>query len=125
MIPEKEKAPHGCGNNHSRGGYNKLQSKTSTQENHGQRINIDRSSLPSPLSYYSHYFKLPKQHGRVMVNCCFHDDRTPSLSIDLTDGWYNCFGCGAKGGDVLAFHMQKKQMGFMQACRDLNLEVNL
>ena len=85
---------------------------------------LDRSKFPPPPTYYSCYFKLPRQHGRVKVKCCFHDDRTPSLSIDLTDGWFNCFGCGAKGRDVLAFHMKKNQMGFKQACRDLNLEKN-
>jgi DNA primase len=84
---------------------------------------VDRSKLPIPSEYYSRYFKLTKQYGRILVNCCFHDDRTPSLSIDLTDGWFNCFGCGAKGGDVLAFHMKKNKMGFIQACRDLNLEI--
>jgi DNA primase len=85
---------------------------------------LDRSKFPHPPSYYSRYFKLPKLHGQVMVNCCFHDDRTPSLSIDLDEGWFNCFGCGAKGGDVLAFHMTKHTMNFIEACRDLNLEKN-
>jgi DNA primase len=83
---------------------------------------LDHSKLPRPSEYYSLHFKLPKLHGQIMVNCCFHDDRTPSLSINLDKGWFKCFGCGSKGGDVLAFHMKKNLMGFMEACRDLNLE---
>lgn len=40
--------------------------------------------------------------GRVMV-CCptpGHDDRTPSLQLDLDRDHYHCFGCGARG-DVI------------------------
>jgi len=87
-----------------------------------RKHSIDRSKLPEPFKYYSRYFKLPKQSGNTLVHCCFHNDRTPSLSINLDQGWFKCFGCGAKGGDVLAFHKKKNQMGFIQACRDLNLE---
>lgn len=125
MTPEKENAPHGCENNHARGGYNfRLQSKISTRGKHGQKFYFDLSKLPPPPSYYSRYFKLPKLNGQVMVNCCFHEDGTPSLSINLTDGWFNCFGCGAKGRDVLAFHKLKHKMGFIQACSNLNLEIH-
>jgi hypothetical protein len=28
----------------------------------------------------------------------FHQDQTPSLSIDIDRGLFNCFACGAKGG---------------------------
>ena len=122
MAPKKN-APRDCGHNHSRGGYNfRLQSKTSIRGKHGQRLYFDLSKLPPPPFYYSRYFKLPNQNGQVMVNCCFHDDGIPSLSINLTDGWFNCFGCGAKGRDVLAFHMTKHTMSFIEACHDLNLE---
>ncbi len=120
MSPGKEKAPRGCLNNHARGGYNSnSQTKTSTKGRHGQKFNFDRSKLLLPATYYSRYFKLPRLHGRVMVNCCFHDDRTPSLSIDLTDGWFNCFGCGAKGKNIVKFHMTKFDLNYKQAIREL------
>jgi CHC2 zinc finger len=35
---------------------------------------------------------------RGVVQCVFHSDRTPSLSIDLDKGVFHCFGCGAQGG---------------------------
>jgi len=82
---------------------------------------FDRSALPAPVEYYSRYFSIPQNRRRVLVPCCFHEDDTPSLSIDLTDGWFNCFGCGVKGGDVLAFHMLKHHLGFIEACRDLEV----
>lgn len=37
--------------------------------------------------------------GSGMIQCPFHDDRTPSMKVD--DRYY-CFGCGAKG-DVIDF----------------------
>jgi len=36
--------------------------------------------------------------GRGVVACCFHRDRTPSLSVDVERGLFNCFSCGARGG---------------------------
>ena len=29
--------------------------------------------------------------------CPFHEERTPSLSINKTKNYYYCFGCGATG----------------------------
>ena len=34
--------------------------------------------------------------------CCFHDEKTPSLSFDFSKGVYYCHGCG-KGGGVKDF----------------------
>ncbi len=33
----------------------------------------------------------------IMIICPFHDDKNPSLSVDLDQGVYHCFGCGASG----------------------------
>lgn len=47
-----------------------------------------------------------KPAGRGMIGCCpFHDDKTPSFSVDESRGSYHCFGCSARG-DVIAFSMQ-------------------
>jgi hypothetical protein len=34
---------------------------------------------------------------RVAVRCPFHDEKTPSCTIDLADRTFVCFGCGAHG----------------------------
>jgi hypothetical protein len=34
----------------------------------------------------------------VLVICPFHDDRHPSMSVNLESGLYHCFTCGASGG---------------------------
>ena len=33
-----------------------------------------------------------------LVICPFHEDRRPSLSLDLSRGLFHCFGCGESGG---------------------------
>jgi hypothetical protein len=35
---------------------------------------------------------------RGLVRCRFHEDKTPSLSVDLERGLFCCHGCGNKGG---------------------------
>ena len=40
--------------------------------------------------------------GAGLVRCPFHSDRRPSLSVDLRQGLFHCFGCGV-GGGVRAF----------------------
>lgn len=69
--------------------------------------------LPTPYSYYKKLFPYIIS-GREWVNvkCCFHNDSNPSLSLNLKSGGYFCHACGAKGGDVLSFHMRKNQMTF-------------
>ncbi|CAM9877099.1 unnamed protein product, partial [Choristocarpus tenellus] len=60
-----------------------------------------------------------KPAGRGMVGCCpFHEDRTPSFSVDESRGYYLCFGCGAKG-DVITFMMQMEGIGFVEAVQTL------
>jgi hypothetical protein len=75
---------------------------------------LDRTLLPSPVDYYSQQFpKLPRYSQWVTVHCCFHEDRNPSLRLNLVTGASRCFGCHAKGGDVIAFHMKHYSLNFI------------
>ncbi len=38
------------------------------------------------------------RNGRGIVLCPFHQEKTPSLSIDLERAIFHCFGCGVGGG---------------------------
>src|SRR5690554_5144120 len=90
------------------GGTSKEQSKHSTGE-------FRRELLPDPAEYYSRLDKL-RRHGEEGTACCpFHDDRNPSLSVNLTDGRFYCHGCGASGGDVLDFHRRLTGLSFIEA----------
>ena len=52
--------------------------------------------------------------------CPFHEDRSAgSFWIRLENGAYNCFSCGAKGGDIIAFTMEKHRLTFYEALLQL------
>jgi hypothetical protein len=75
-----------------------------------------RNWLPTPFHYYKKIFPGFTSGGEwTNVCCCFHNDRNPSLSINLKSGGFNCFSCGAKGGDLIAFHQQRCNLGFKEA----------
>ena len=46
--------------------------------------------------------------------CPFHDERTPSFSVNPVDKLFYCFGCG-KGGDVISFVRETEQLDFAEA----------
>jgi DNA primase len=46
--------------------------------------------------------------------CPFHDERTPSFSVDPLKKVYHCFGCGA-GGDAFRFVMETEGVDFPAA----------
>lgn len=50
--------------------------------------------------------------------CPFHDEKTPSFSIQRGDSHYHCFGCGAHG-DAIAFLMDYQKLTFTQAVESL------
>jgi hypothetical protein len=87
-----------------------------SKRNISKRIFV-RNSLPSPADYYRTYFPyLPSTPTRdwMNVSCCFHEDKNPSLSINFRSGGFHCFACGAKGGDIVGFHMQRYGMSFVE-----------
>lgn len=50
--------------------------------------------------------------------CPFHDERTPSFSVDAERGLYHCFGCGL-GGDAIRFVMETESLDFPTAVEQL------
>jgi DNA primase len=56
-----------------------------------------------------------KKSGRsFMAVCPFHEEKTPSMSVDRARGLYHCFGCG-KGGDVFKFVEETRGVEFGEA----------
>jgi len=49
-----------------------------------------------------------------MAVCPFHEEKTPSMSVDQARGLYHCFGCG-KGGDVFTFVQETQGVDFADA----------
>jgi DNA primase len=57
---------------------------------------------------------LRRQGSRWVGLCPFHEERTPSFSVDAQEKLYHCFGCGA-GGDTIKFVEEKEGLGFADA----------
>ena len=57
---------------------------------------------------------LRKTGARYTGRCPFHEERTPSFSVNPADKLYHCFGCG-KGGDVITFVRETENLDFAGA----------
>lgn len=56
-----------------------------------------------------------KKSGRNFTACCpFHDEKTPSFSVNQEKQFYYCFGCGA-GGNSIGFIMDYERLDFPRA----------
>jgi hypothetical protein len=63
-----------------------------------------------------------KQHGKLYTaKCCFHDERTASLTVWPSDQRFKCFGCG-ESGDVIDFIQKLKEMSFLEAQEYLSIK---
>jgi DNA primase len=58
--------------------------------------------------------QLRKTGSRFMGRCPFHEERTPSFSVNAVEKFYYCFGCGAKG-DLITFVRETEQLDFAGA----------
>lgn len=58
--------------------------------------------------------QLRKSGARWMGRCPFHEDRTPSFSVDPADKLFYCHGCG-KGGDLISFVRETEGLDFVGA----------
>jgi DNA primase len=60
-----------------------------------------------------------KRRGSRWVGLCpFHNEKTPSFTVNAEEGLWHCFGCG-EGGDIFRFVMDQEALGFSDAVRSL------
>lgn len=79
-----------------------------------------RDRLPKPSDYFDgQKLKLIGRDEWKTALCPFHKDTTPSLRVNVETGSFLCHACGTRGGDVLAFHMQRHGLRFIEAAKDL------
>jgi DNA primase len=57
---------------------------------------------------------LRKSGGRLTGRCPFHEERTPSFSVNPVDKLFYCFGCG-RGGDMITFVRETQGLDFAGA----------
>ena len=58
--------------------------------------------------------QLRKAGARYVGRCPFHEERTPSFSVNPVDKLFYCFGCG-KGGDLISFVRETENVDFAGA----------
>ncbi len=64
---------------------------------------------------------LKKSGSNYMGRCPFHNEKTPSFSVNEGKQFYHCFGCG-KSGDVISFVQEYYKLPFMEAVEKLATE---
>ncbi|GHV82751.1 DNA primase [Spirochaetia bacterium] len=64
------------------------------------------------------YVRLEKKNGRYWACCPFHNEKTPSFTVDPDKKTYYCFGC-QKGGSIINFLMETDRLSFPEAIETL------
>lgn len=66
------------------------------------------------VSIVSRYVPLVQKGRSFWGRCPFHNEKTPSFTVNPSDQIYHCFGCGV-GGDVINFVKEIESVDFMGA----------
>jgi DNA primase len=75
-------------------------------------------SVADIVEVVSAHTELRRRGTRFVGLCPFHDERTPSFTVEPKEKLYYCFGCQA-GGDVLDFLQEKEGLSFREAVEQL------
>jgi DNA primase len=70
------------------------------------------------------YVSLKKKGANWMACCPFHQEKTPSFSVNPAKDIYYCFGC-AKGGSVFSFVMEIERVSFPEAVKIVAEKANV
>ena len=68
--------------------------------------------------------KLTKKGREFQGLCPFHNEKTPSFTVNEEKGFFHCFGCGAHG-DAIGFEMRANHLSFTEAVEKLAAECGL
>ncbi len=91
---------------------------------------IDRSYIEQIIAQndivglISEYVPL-KRAGRGYLGICpFHNEKTPSFSVNAEHNYFHCFGCGA-GGNAITFIMRNNNLLYADAVKLLAARVGM
>jgi hypothetical protein len=82
---------------------------------------FDKSRLPLAPGFWEDQFGQLRwnRKGWAATRCPFHQSQSgKSFSVHI-DGAFFCFGCGVKGGDIVAFVRLRDRCDFPSACKSL------
>lgn len=66
------------------------------------------------VNVISQYVSLEKKGKDYVGLCPFHEEKTPSFTVNEGKQFFKCFGCG-KGGNVFTFLMEKENLTFPES----------
>ena len=70
------------------------------------------------IEVVSSYVKLERKGRRYFGLCPFHNEKSPSFSVEPSKQLFYCFGCN-KGGSVIQFIMGIENLDFLEALKFL------
>lgn len=87
-------------------------------------MSFDRTLLPEPIGYYeSQGLVFQQRRGKWRNVICLNCDSN-AMRINTETGGFICMaGCGARGGDVLAYHLAAHGLPFAEAANGLGAYV--
>lgn len=68
--------------------------------------------------------KLQRKGREHLGLCPFHNEKTPSFTVNEGKGFFHCFGCGAHG-DAIGFLMRSDHLSFPEAVERLAAQAGL
>lgn len=78
-----------------------------------------KENLPDPVNYFeAEGLKLTGKGKWRTTECRFHGG-SDSMRVNTASGGWCCMVCSAKGGDVLAYHLQAHGLDFITAAQAL------
>jgi CHC2-type zinc finger protein len=83
---------------------------------------FQKELLPPARAFYEHEIGKLSRPSRDWAKgrCPFHPSKSgQSFAVNVVTGGFHCFGCDAKGGDVIAFERLRYRLDFKEACRRL------
>ncbi|MDH5542654.1 MAG: DNA primase [Nitrospinota bacterium] len=66
----------------------------------------------------SSHLSLRKSGANFVALCPFHQEKSPSFSVNRSKQIFHCFGCG-EGGNVISFVMKFENLTFVEALKEL------
>lgn len=89
------------------------------------RITVDKIMDASDIvDVVGDFVSLKKRGANHWGLCPFHNDRSPSFSVNAAKGIFKCFSCG-KAGSAVSFLMDLEGMSYVEALRWLAKKYNI
>ena len=83
-------------------------------------MTFDRRNLPDAVTFYESRGLVLTGRGKWRTTSCTFHGGSDSMRINIDSGAFCCMaGCGARGGDVLAYHMADAGDQFIEAAKAL------